>query len=100
MLRAFVRNELPGLRRQWPSRCVDRSDDDLLAELTEAAELAVSHGITGDRSLASFLHLRLMLGPRFPASPRYAWAAAILDDPSLGGREKIARIHMRILGRD
>ncbi len=90
MRQRFEKKMLAHLRRTFPTRLADTTDDQLRQLISEGIQHAESHDITLEDDVRRFLEAAVILGPDFHTQA--AWAAEILRDDALDATEKMNRI--------
>jgi hypothetical protein len=68
------------LREEFPSRCAQRTDDDLLRQIRlNAARCREAYAISEEDAATKFVYLTWLLGQDFEARPQHAWIRDILS---------------------
>jgi len=96
---AFAREVLPELKTAWPSRCVQRDDEVLLAEIVAGISDARRFGVTADEAVVEYLHILFLFGPGFPHREADEWARTILTDETLPQTLRVVRLHNAAVSR-
>ena len=77
------------LNQFFPNECRKAGPERVLAAIRQGIERAAGYRIVGERDVARYIDLSVVLGLKFDTSRRYPWAAEILNDPRLNGDQKV-----------
>jgi hypothetical protein len=81
---AFESRMVAHLRRSFPDRCAEGSDEFLLKAVRSGLRKAETYTITSRQDICLFLNLLTVFGEDFDCDPAFPWARKILRDPELG----------------
>lgn len=81
-LESFLNRGVSHLRKHFPSRVEDASDDDLRNWIRSCIPRAGAYGLTSQYEVMCFVDATILLGADFDSEPNYRLAAQLLCDAS------------------
>src|SRR4051812_43702168 len=101
VLRARARGRFEGrmlsyLLTVWPAACERLGTDVVRQTIHAGTDKAANYDIRSEYGVGHYIEMMLTLSPDFDVSHQTPWAAGILNDPKLGGNEKIEMLRSQI----
>jgi hypothetical protein len=88
----FVAYVVGHLREDAPEVVGEATDEEVAELARHGVARAATYGITTSPLVLQYITLMTWLGADFDVAPEHAWAAEILESPTLGPKEKLFRL--------
>ena len=99
MMKSFVDRMVKHVKQTYRVKFEKQGEEAIRERIRSGIERADYYGIIVEREVAKFIDLTFMIHPGFDTHPEAPWIGEILDDDSLYGGEKIAKIHKQLPDR-
>ena len=95
MLKRFEDRMVAHLRREFPVKCEAMGEEAVRDSIREGLCRAPRYGLEAEAHVARYVDLMYMLSHDFDTDAERPWAAAVLNDKSLGPRAKLQKLDER-----
>ena len=92
-MEAFERRMIAAAQENFPVLCRTLGIEGTLAFIRYGIARAQRHAITTERDLSKYITLVFAFGEDFDTDPKFPWAQAVLNDPTLDGTKRTARLY-------